>query len=197
MSDIVELSQSELNDYADAMQQELTEYLPEGSKYFRCGYRPAQMEQSCYYNFNYFVALSLIGRFYMSDRKKMSDYKKGILVLAQNLTLSHREVKALRKKFKCGLKRKAYVFVTPYTCGKIINEIVRLLEDKKEQPAVQKFLSENEGMLYRTVLIGNQYDAVKDAVVSDQNNPHVRTRGSKKKSKKVEATYTELSHITK
>lgn len=197
MGDNTEMNHSVLYDYTDAMQQELAEYLPEGSKYFRCGYKPVQVERSGFYNFNYFLAISLIGRLYLPDTKQMSDYKKGVIVLSQNLDLSHREIKTLRKKFKCGLKKRCYVFITPYTCGKIINEIVNFLEAKKKEPAVQKFLSGKEGTLYRTVLMKDQYAAVKDAYVSDCNNPHIRTRWSNNKSKKVEATYTELSNITK
>ena len=80
---------------AEAAKLDFDDIMAFGPHYFGCGWMKDK-----YYNLNYAVALSLIGRLYGDKESKNSDYHKGVVYISDATGVSKRQVKILRKKVK-------------------------------------------------------------------------------------------------
>lgn len=126
-----------------------------GNHYFSCGF-----SYNSYYNHAYAVAIAIIGKIYGSDDGNNSDYHKGIAYVAKKLGISKRQVKSPRKKHKV---HKGYEFKTPYGIPDIIEKIIMLLQEQENNALVQELVDTYNEVLYRRLLVGVQYDAIKIA----------------------------------
>ncbi len=127
-----------------------------GKNYFACGYHP----DATYYNHTYAVAIAIIGKIYGSKYGNMSNYHKGIAYIAEEVGVSKRCVKALRKKMK---GQGGYIFKTPYSIPQIVDKIVKLLQPHEKYEMVVRLVKNHESDLYREILIGKQYAAINAA----------------------------------
>lgn len=80
---------------AEAGKFDADDILAFGPHYFSCGWK-----KETYYNFNYVVAIALVGKLYGDRESKNSDYHKGVEYIADAVGVSKRQVKILRKKVK-------------------------------------------------------------------------------------------------
>lgn len=124
-----------------------------GPNYFGCGWK-----EESYYNFNFAIAVALIGKNYGDMDSKNSDYHKGINYIASEVGVSKRQVKTMRKRIKY---KKGYWFKTPYAIVEIIAFMIEKLKACKDEEYVNLFLSKHEGDLYREMLIAEQYISIK------------------------------------
>ena len=140
----------------EAYKNDWTDYLFFGSKYFSCGYSKKEK----HYNYNYAVIVSIIGRIYGTNLGKNSDYHNGIAYISSELGISKRQVKSLRKQYDA---HGGHEYKTPYVISKIIELIIKLLQDNASEELINDFLKDDYGKLYRDVLINKQYGAIKNA----------------------------------
>lgn len=129
----------------EAEKEGFSDYFMIGSNYFSCGF-----SYDSYYNNAYVVAIAIIGKIYGSKGGNNSDYHKGIVYVAKELGISKRQVKSLRKKYKV---HKGYEFKTPYVIPDIVEKIIMLLQEQKNNALVQKMVSPYKEMLYRKLLV--------------------------------------------
>lgn len=125
-----------------------------GSNYFVCGCSKEE-----YYNINIACAIALIGTYNKEDLNA-SDYHNGIKYLANELKLSKRQIKILRKKTGY---RGYQAFRTPYSVCVILGKIISWLVDHKDEQLVKEFISEHKGDLYRDVLFLEHYRSIRIA----------------------------------
>lgn len=140
---------------AEAGKFDADDILAFGPHYFSCGWK-----KETYYNFNYAVAIALVGKLYGDRESKNSDYHKGVEYIADAVGVSKRQVKILRKKVK---GKHGYWFKTPYTTAKIIQEVIDKLREQEGEASVRTFLKKSESEVYREILIAEQYGAIKAA----------------------------------
>lgn len=126
-----------------------------GLNYFVCGWG-----QEKYYNFPFSVAIALIGSIYGNKKSGRSDYHNGIKFIANELRISHRQIKSLRKKMR---HKRGFSFKTPYNIAEILLKIIDLLKDQEENISVKNFLSSQPDDMYREILIARQFEAIKEA----------------------------------
>lgn len=134
---------------------DIDDYMTFGPNYFGCGWK-----KNTYYNYNYAVALALIGHFYGDKECTNSDYHKGVKYIADAVGVSNRMVKILRKKVKC---KKGYWFKTPYKTAKIIQKVIDKLRECEQQKNTSDFLNKCDSTVYREILIAEQFVAIKAA----------------------------------
>lgn len=128
-----------------------------GRNYFSCGFHRTES----YYNHRFSVAVSIIGRLYGTGQG--NDYRKGISYLANNLHVSKRQVKCLRKNMKC---KGGYIFKIPMSIPAILEKMIAIFVKENSNSLVQEFLTaeNNKGVsMYRTIFIEKHYDAIKNA----------------------------------
>ena len=131
------------------------DFMSFGPNYFGCGWK-----KESYYNFNFAVAITLIGRIYGDKKSKNSDYHKGVEYIAQEVGVPKRQVKILRKKLKY---KNGYWFKTPYDIVKIVERIIEKLQESKNETYVRRFLLKNKNRMYREILSEEQYPAIQEA----------------------------------
>ena len=134
---------------------DVDDYLAFGPNYFSCGWK-----KNTYYNYNYAVALALIGHFYGDEDCSNSDYHKGVKYIADAVGVSNRMVKILRKKLK---HKNGYWFKTPYKTAKIIQKVIDKLRECEQENNVNDFLKKCDCTGYREILIAEQFVAIKKA----------------------------------
>ena len=134
-----------------------------GKNYFDCGYKPKQ--EGCYYNSSIAHAFVIIGKLYGDSYNGVSNYHKGVAYLENELNISKRQVKVLRKQLS-GLG--GYVFKTPYKIPAIISKMTDLLSQKVSDPIVQKYLWNKKGSTYRDILIKKQMTAIRASAKHDE-----------------------------
>lgn len=117
-------------------------------------------KKESYYNFNYAIALSLVGKLYGDSEVKNSDYHKGGEYIADAVGVSKRQVKILRKRVR---GKHGYWFKTPYTTARIIQKIIDKLREQEDEECVKTFLRNHDSKIYREILIAEQYEAIKAA----------------------------------
>lgn len=159
----------------EAEKEEFSDYFMIGSNYFSCGF-----SKNSYYNNAYTVAIAIIGKIYGAKGGNNSDYHKGIAYIAKQLGISKRQVKSLRKKYKV---HKGYEFKTPYIIPDIVEKIIVLLQGQENNVLVQKMVNTYNEILYRKLLVGVQYNAIKNAA-------------SELKRRKVLEVEGKLDHLT-
>ena len=140
---------------AEASKLDFDDIMAFGPHYFGCGWMKYK-----YYNLNYAVALSLIGRLYGDKESKNSDYHKGVVYISDALGISKRQVKILRKKVKHG---NGSWFKIPYTTAAIIKKIINKLRETEQEEYVSSFLKKCNSTVYREILIPDQFEAIKAA----------------------------------
>ena len=145
----------ERNVIAEVSKFDVDDLMAFGLHYFSCGWK-----REIYYNFNYAVALALIGKLYGDSKGKNSDYHKGVEYIANAVGISKRQVKILRKKVK---GKHGYWFKTPYATAKIIRKVIDKLREQEGEECVRSFLKNNDKKMYREILIAEQYEAIKAA----------------------------------
>lgn len=139
----------------EAKSTDKDDFMAFGPNYFGCGWK-----NESYYNFNFSVAITLIGRIYGDKKLKNSDYHKGVEYIAREVGLPKRQVKILRKKLRY---KNGYWFKTPYSIVEIVERIIEKLHESKNETYVSCFLSKNKKKLYREILIEEQYIAIQEA----------------------------------
>ena len=127
-----------------------------GKHYFVCGYHPTEM----YYNHTFAVAIAIIGKLYGEKYGRMSNYHKGIAYIADELSVSRRCIKAIRKKMH---GQGGYVFKTPYVIPLIVKKMIALLQAYEQNEIVEALLKGQDSKMYREILIGKQYSAINAA----------------------------------
>lgn len=142
----------------EAGKEEVFDYFMFGSNYFSCGF-----SHNSYYNHAYAVAIAIIGKIYGSNDGNNSDYHKGIAYVAKELGISKRQVKSLRKKYKV---HKGYEFKTPYVIPDIAEKIIMLLQGQENNELVKNMVRTYNEVLYRKLLIGVQYNEIKNAATA-------------------------------
>lgn len=140
---------------AEASKFDADDLMAVGLSYFSCGWK-----KESYYNFNYAIALSLVGKLYGDSEVKNSDYHKGVEYIADAVGVSKRQVKILRKRVR---GKHGYWFKTPYTTARIIQKIIDKLREQEDEECVKTFLRNHDSMIYREILIAEQYEAIKAA----------------------------------
>lgn len=166
------------NAKVEAGKLDIDDILSFGNNYFKCGYKPKDDPEGCYYNHNISIAFAIIGKLYCPLQRGVSNYHKGIAYIAKELNLSKRQIKVLRKKYSV---RDGYVFKTPYTIHVIISKMIDLLSAKGGEPIMMEYLQQRNSDLYREILIAKQYAAIMAASPFD---------------KKVNDVYGELQILT-
>ena len=146
-----------------------------GANYFPCGWGKEQ-----YYNYSFSKAIALIGSLYGNKASGRSDYHNGVVFISNELGVTKRQVKVLRKKMKY---KNGYVFRTPYSISATIYKIIDLLKKNEQDSNVNKFLTQQSSNMYREILIEKQFESIKEAAKN----------GNRKKVKKVA---DELRNIT-
>lgn len=146
-----------------------------GMHYFSCGWG-----KETYYNHPFSIAIAIIGQLYGDKNSGRSDYHNGIAVIANNLGITKRQIKVLRKKMKC---KGGFSFKTPYSIASILSNIIDLLKKQENDLNVKKFLSRQISDMYREFLIEKQFEAIKEAA-------------NKGKRSKVKRVADELRGIT-
>lgn len=134
-----------------------------GINYFDCGYKPKQ--EGCYYNSSIAHAFAIIGKLYGNSYNGASNYHKGVAYLANELKISKRQVKVLRKQLS-GLG--GYVFKTPYKIPVIISKMIDLLSQNVSDPIVQKYLENKTDSTYRDIFIKKQMAAIRASAKHDE-----------------------------
>lgn len=159
------------NEFDDAKMEagrfDIDDFFATGSHYFECGY-----SNECYYNHSIAVAIAIIGKLYGLPQDRGSNYHKGVAYIAEEVDLSKRQVKVLRKKMAW---RDGYTFKTSYKIYEIILKMCELLDAKKEEPIVMQYLQQQTSDMYREILIAEQYAAIRAAASRDKRvNEEVR-----------------------
>ena len=133
------------NAKAESGKDDFDDMLSRGINYFNCGYRNIREEQI--YNHSIAVALALVGVLCDKNGQSGSNYRK-------------RQVKVLRKQLRW---KGGYAFRTPYTIREILVEVIAVLKSNLSNPMVRAFLDSKDGIMYRDILIAEQYAAIKRA----------------------------------
>lgn len=155
-----------------AAEFDFSDCLPFGSNYFICGYTPATKSSERYYNHFIAIAFSLIGKIYGTSNNGSSNYHRGVAFIAQQIGVSKRQVKVLRKKYKI---HGAYVFRTPYEVDLIVSKMIELLENSKADEMIVEYLKDKIDKMYREILIGEQFNAIEIAANQERSLPRVKT----------------------
>ncbi len=146
------------NAKAESGKDDFDDMLSRGINYFNCGYRNIREEQI--YNHSIAVALALVGVLCDKNGQSGSNYHKGVAYIANKLSISKRQVKVLRKQLRW---KGGYAFRTPYTIREILVEVIAVLKSNLSNPMVRAFLDSKDGIMYRDILIAEQYAAIKRA----------------------------------
>lgn len=134
---------------------DIDDHIAFGPNYFGCGW-----EKVPYYNYNYAVAISLIGHFYGDEESSNSDYHKGIKCIAEEVGVSKRMIKIFRKKLKY---KRGYCFKIPYKTVKIIEKIIEKLRKYENDDSMNEFVKKCNCTVYREILIPEHFAAIKAA----------------------------------
>lgn len=159
----------------DASKSDISDRFYNKLTYFSCGF-----SRKAYYNNRYATAIAIIGNIYGENIKNRSDYCKGIFYLSEQCELTRTQIKSLRKNFK---SLGGYKCRVPFKVCKIINKLIELLEDNRDNGLVKSFLSSQTHEFYRNVLI-----EVHDMAVSE--------RAEITKSQKIKQVRADLNNIT-
>lgn len=139
----------------DAARFDPDDILAFGPNYFSCGWG-----ENKYYNHHFAIAIALIGSIYGDKKTGRSNYHKGIAFIADELEITKRQIKVLRKKMKY---KDGFCFKTPYSIPGILKKVIDLLKTKEQNADVKTFLSRQISNMYREVLIEKQFEAIKEA----------------------------------
>lgn len=143
------------------------------------------------YNFNYAMAIEIIGSIVKSETEHVSCCHAGVKYIARNAGTTCREVKSLKRTFKKHIfsDSSKYVYRISYKAWKVLECIIETLEDYKNDPLVSKFLKKNkDAILYRTILVNKEYMAIRDTYNRLDDN-------ERKKEEKFSMLYLKLSEI--
>ena len=143
------------------------------------------------YNFNYAMAIEIVGNIVKLDTEQVSHCHAGVKYIARNTGATSREVKSLKRTFKKHMLSDAdrYVYRVSYKAWKILECIIETLEKHKNTPLVSKFLKKNKDtILYRTILVNKEYMAIRDAYNRLDND-------ERKKEEKFSTLYLKLSDM--
>lgn len=125
--------------------------------YFWCGHTA-----SPFYNFNFMIAMEIIGR-KLNATGSNSDYHNGVAYIAKNAGVTKTQVKAIRKKLKVF---KHYEFKTSKKFDVILSEIIDALE-KCSMHIKEEFVLPQK--LYRDTLVYDQYSAIRVAAEASKD----------------------------
>ncbi|MBD5097313.1 MAG: hypothetical protein HDT40_10060 [Lachnospiraceae bacterium] len=156
----------------EAGKSEISDCFMLENNYFCCGY-----SRKIFYNHTYAVAIAIIGKIYGSNSGDNSNYHKGISYIAKELGISKRQVKSLRKKYKV---HGGYEFKTPYKIPAIVEKIIILLQEQENDEMIQKMVRTYDETLYRTLLIGVQYDEIRTAATALKRKKVLEVEGKLK-----------------
>lgn len=156
--------------YLEAKRTGILEYVDFSNSYFPTGF-----SLNSYNNYNYTMVIAMIGKKYNLNKKgKNSNYHNGIAYLANELNISKRKVKSLRKKFKV---LGGYQFKIPYEIADIVELIIEILKQHEENNGMKDFVSQHRGEMYRDILIGEQKDAIDISVEETGDNDITEIQG--------------------
>lgn len=125
--------------------------------YFWCGHTA-----SPFYNFNFMIAMELIGR-NLNAIGSNSDYHNGVAYIAKKAGVTKTQVKAIRKKLKVF---NHYEFKTSKKFHVILLEIIDALEECGI-PIKNEFAKPHK--LFRDTLVYDQYSAIRVAAANSED----------------------------
>ena len=145
-----------------AMKVDLSDWAPNGSVYFDCGFEMGG--DDCLINLTFVRSVEEIGRAHKEFQPRRSDWHRGVAVVAARAGVTGSQVKSFRRQFyRLRVDWQGYAFKTPDATGRIVRAVIDLLIESRGVEGASRVTNGVPGTPFRDALLGDELVAIRNA----------------------------------